>query len=605
MKNLLCLYLILLIAIPCSAKISREGHRVDIIVDTLLFRDNQVKEAVKFYAEAVNYAYGIKTNIYGFTPASKGGTAPELKKVIQDSYNNTKDGKLDGVILMGDLPRATMELASKNDEGIQYQRWTTEYYFMDMDGIWLDTASGWSSTKEFGTGGFLKDSILKTPIFNFGDNGPFDGAPSDTFSIRFEGFIKASKTGLCSLKVVSDNNRKIYIDDNLIIAAWIGDWDVPYYGTIQFKKDSLYAFMMEYADNYGGANMSLYYKYEDEPDWTAIPDSSWRLDKEGKKQGIKASYFANLYLQDSIPHLGEPNGWKSGVSNGIFDGHYSKSGAISDSFEIWVSRVDPQTAGFHGSPKMLLLNWLDKATASQLNRNYHKRAAFFAKEDVNLEDASVNKFLKGFNYIYGNNIDTLLVEGNGYLHNIANDYDWATYTGHGNPTGLANGFGATSFNYSYEVQPRIFHFASCSPTLAYNYFGTANGISVASSIVFGTSKGGLAAIGATKTSGGNQLDDLMYYPMRDSLLGEAYLSWVNQRIKKNTYSGTGIYDWFYVEQLIGDPFISMDPEMVTEPPETFKIHPRSQYARPMVFKERSFDAKGRLLKGSKNVRIFH
>lgn len=602
-------FFLIILAVSAFAQISRNDNRVDIIVDSVLYSDAQVVSAVERYASAVHSEFGINIKIYASSPASSGASALSLKNTIKKSWESNDEGKLEGVILMGDLPRPLMEYPQWNSDGFRYQRWTTDYFYMDMDGVWLDTASGWFHN----FGGKLKDTILQTPVFNIESNSPFVGAPSDSFSIRFSGYIKASQTGLCSLKVVSDNHRRIYLGDTAVIDAWINDYDKPYYGAVHLKAGELYPIKIEYAEAYGGANFSLYKKYAGETQWTPVENSIWFQDESGNKPGIKATYYGNMFLKDSIDHAGEESGWQSGVPNGVFDGHYSKKGTVSDSFEIWVSRVDPNTASIYSNSKTLLLQWLEKAALSHEKRFVQNKAAFFATSDADTTRPSDHKFLDGLRYIYPEeNVDMLLVNGNSYAQSISMDYDWVTYMGHGNELGLANGFDVGNIDYPYEVSARIFHFASCSPMYVYDYVGNHYSISVGSAHVFGTSKGGLAAIGATKTSGDNQLDDLMYYAARDSLLGEAYLSWVNQRIKKNRYKDTGIYDWFYVESLLGDPFVSMKEGTFVLDEETKKeedapnenaeslITKRVILHKEMLNLNRKYDSMGRPLKQKRN-----
>lgn len=571
--------------IPSFAQILRVGQRVDIIVDSVLYADSQVVAAVNQYASAVHDFYGIEINTYAFKPAAYGSTAQELKSEIKKSWENSDRGHLEGVILMGDLPRPMMEYPQWNNDGFRYQRWVTDYYYMDMDGDWLDTASGW----QYNAGGKIKDTLLKSPQFNINSRAPFVGAPADSFSIRFEGFVKASQTGLCSLKVVSDNHRRIFVGDTAVIDAWIDDYDKPYYGAVELKAGKVYPVKIEYAESYGGANFALYKKYESETEWTSVHDSVWFLDEECKNNGIKATYFANMFLQDSLDHAGEKAGWKSGVPNGVFDGHYSKKGAVSDSFEIWVSRVDPNTATLYGTPKTLLLQWLKKATQEHQGKNHSNKSGFFITEDADTTSASEKKFLNGLRYIYPDeNPEVMKVNGKTYVETIAGDYDWITYVGHGNELGLANGFYVSQLKYPYAVKARVFHFASCSPLYNYDYVGNHYSISVGSAHVFGTTGGGLAAVGATKTSGDNQLDDFMYYAARDSLLGEAYLSWINQRIKRNRYPGNGIYDWFYVESLVGDPFVSMSTDKVSA-----VVRKNLPAGERHFIEKQNFDVKGR------------
>lgn len=523
------------------------GADVLMVVDENLWKDASVKEAVNQYATDIENARGVSVKIDSFPAAKTGSTAEDLKKLLVQN----KDG-LRGAIFIGDLPRAQFEYPQWNSDGFRYQRWNSDFFFMDMDGIWKDTASGW-----FGqTGGKLAEQVLSSPNFNYGSGSPLPGTvPADTFSMKIEGFLKSPQSGLCSLMVIADNARRISIGDTVVIDAWLPDWDKQYEGARNMQKDSLYSFSMEYEEEYGGANSTLYWKWDDGY-WEKVPSDIWYYGSD-REPGLQATFYGNLGFKESIDHPGEPTGWESGKGNGIYDGHYSKSGAVADSLEIWVTRIDPYTAGLLGSPKDLLLKWFDKVHASYEKDSRYSKAAYFMVPGTDTTVESNYKFIRGLSSMYGRkSLDVIEADSLIYIQSIAKDYDWAIYVGHGEPLGLALGFNARDMRYPMPVGPRMFHFASCSPLLAYDeLYANTRSVSVGSAHLFGTTGGGLVSVGATKTSGDNQLDDLMYeYAAEGMWIGEAFRRWLNERIKRNRYSPKeAIYDWFYAEAMIGDP----------------------------------------------------
>ena len=227
---------------------------------------------------------------------------------------------------------------------------------------------------------------------------------------------------------------------------------------------------------------------------------------------------------------------------------------------------------------------------------------YFITADADTTSASDRKFILGLSAIYGrDSLDVILADSAEYATNIANPaYGWATYVGHGDPLYLGNGFRAKDLR-GYSVGPRIFHFASCSPLENYDIWGNPWSVSVGSAHIFGTVGGGFVSIGASKTSGDNQLDDLMYYAAENNTIGDAYLSWINERIHKNTYSPReGIYDWFYAETLIGDPLQSglLVPEY---PVSIYKISIEKASSK---FKSstQNWDATGRMKNGNSTAR---
>ena len=527
------------------------GSDVLIITEQNLAQDSRVQEKLQRYINDMETARNITVSTETYSSPKDGGTAEGLKQILI----NNKTG-LQGAIFLGDLPRALFEFHKwvYEEESaalvFNYQRWTSDFFFMDLDGIWQDTASGWFHAFD----GKIKETTVESPNFDYGSGSPIPNeVPADSFSIRFTGFIKSPKTGLCSLKVVSDNGRRVKIGDRVIIDAWFGDWDIPYTGAMTMEKDHLYDFLMEYFEEIGGAYSKLYWKWEDS-DWELIPNNVW-FHNSPLQAGLSATYFGNMSLTETVDYPNAPSGWISGISNGVYDGHYSPKGSVSDSMEIWISRIDPNTAGYFGNPKDLLLNWFDKVHDSYMLGKSSQKAQLFIKDIANISNASNHKFVDGLTKLYGQNFDIFDESSIGYLEGISRDYDWTTYVGHGSPTSLDfENSSVKDIEYPMVVGPRIFHFASCSPLLSYDLNnGNTQSVSVGSAHLFGTRKGGLASVGATKTSGGDQLDTLMYTALsQGASIGEAFKYWVNERIKRNN-EGIDIYDWFYVESLIGDP----------------------------------------------------
>lgn len=529
---------------------SHSKEKIILIVDNEFAENEMVNSAINRYADDLNKSFGMAIDVYSFPNIKKGGTAQALRSFLQSAKDS-----LIGAIFIGDLPRAQFEfIQNPNTSSIRYQRWISDFYFMDLDGIWLDTASGNSESQ----GGLLLEKNVSTPIF-LSDTELPSILPLDSFSIRYRGLLKAPETGICSLSIISDNQRRLWMNDTLIIDAWIRDWDNEYFGLFSIKENEFVPIQIDYAEEWGGSNFKFYWKLPNSSSWVLIPDSVWYTKEH--TPGLTATYFGNVWLHTKEVNstVGSPTSWKSNSSNGIFDGHYNQNGTVSDSMEIWISRIDPYTAGLLGNPTTLLLNYFDKLHSwydSKMPPQSH--GAYFITADADTTTESDKKFILGLSSIYGReNVDVILADGKGYLENIANPiYGWSTYVGHGDPISLANGFKAKDLK-NYSVGPRIFHFASCSPLENYDIWGNPWSISVGSAHLFGTKNGGFVAIGASKTSGDNQLDDLMYYDSKKSFIGAAYLSWINQRLKRNNYSPPeNIYDWFYAETLIGDPLQS-------------------------------------------------
>lgn len=554
-----------------------------IVVDDEMTKDKEISDAINTYTDDIWNTYQVNASVIPFKSQKNGGKVTDLKQILVG-----KKDSITGAIFIGDIPRAQFEFYQKTEDGFRYQRWVTDFYFMDLDGVWKDTAAGGPEAY----GGKLFDTTTTTLNFNVVDGSPIPGkVPADSFSIAYSGYLKSPVTALCSLQLTTDNDRRLWINDSLLIDAWFNNWDIPYYSAFQFKKDSLYKFKLNYAEEYGGAYLTLKWKCGDDISYTPLPDSVWRQNDKSTP-GLNQTYYGNIFMIDSLPEEDIKHLWISGKSNGVFDGHYSQKGAVSDSFEIWVSRIDPNTAGFYGNPKTLLLNYFKKI------HNYYlgifkkaSRSAMFLTEEGGLNNPNDQKFIDGLSVLYSlDSIDMSIADGQEYIDNIKLDkYDWSVYGGHGGQTGLGNGLDITQVEKNMCVSPRFFHFACCGPLTCYDFYGNANSASVGSEHIFNTVNGGFVSIGASKTSGSNQMDDFMYYAFEHKFIGESFREWLNERVKRNQYSNKeDLYDWFYGETIIGDPMQKLDL-----PPKS-TVHIRKAKAQQLSPKSsRLFDLLGR------------
>jgi len=82
----------------------------------------------------------------------------------------------------------------------------------------------------------------------------------DWFSARFEGFIRAPKSGDYIISGKGDNAFRVYINDILVLDHWIGDWDNKVSGTaIKLAGSSYNKIKVEYAEYVGGQNLNLFW----------------------------------------------------------------------------------------------------------------------------------------------------------------------------------------------------------------------------------------------------------------------------------------------------------------------------------------------------------
>ncbi len=93
--------------------------------------------------------------------------------------------------------------------------------------------------------------------FNWGEGAPASGMTVDNFSVRWTGTIEPRYTGTYTFYLTSDNGRRLWINDQLIIDKWLSDYDVTYTGTISLTQMTKYNIKVEYFEEAGGANINL------------------------------------------------------------------------------------------------------------------------------------------------------------------------------------------------------------------------------------------------------------------------------------------------------------------------------------------------------------
>ncbi|MES2733690.1 MAG: cellulase family glycosylhydrolase [Bacteroidota bacterium] len=93
--------------------------------------------------------------------------------------------------------------------------------------------------------------------FNWGEGSPAAGVNVDGFSVRWAGQILPRNTGTYTFHLTSDNGRRLWVNNVLIIDKWVDDWDITYTGTINLTAGQKVNIKVEYFENWGGANAKL------------------------------------------------------------------------------------------------------------------------------------------------------------------------------------------------------------------------------------------------------------------------------------------------------------------------------------------------------------
>jgi uncharacterized repeat protein (TIGR03806 family) len=106
--------------------------------------------------------------------------------------------------------------------------------------------------------------------FDWGGGSPAPGIPVDYFSARWTGSLTAPFTETYTIYVPSDNGVRVWLNNQLILDKWspadISGW---HNFTIPLVANQAIPIKVEYAELYGGANISIYWYSNSQP-WEAI-----------------------------------------------------------------------------------------------------------------------------------------------------------------------------------------------------------------------------------------------------------------------------------------------------------------------------------------------
>ncbi|HEX8611053.1 MAG TPA: family 43 glycosylhydrolase [Telluria sp.] len=89
--------------------------------------------------------------------------------------------------------------------------------------------------------------------FHWGFGSPAAGVNADQFSVRWRGRIVPGYSENYTFYLNSDNGRRLWIDNTLVIDRWVDDWGTEYKGSIALQAGRSYDIRVEYFENQGAA----------------------------------------------------------------------------------------------------------------------------------------------------------------------------------------------------------------------------------------------------------------------------------------------------------------------------------------------------------------
>ena len=158
-----------------------------------------------------------------------------LEFVVLDSHGNSVDNA-----------RVTLLMKDNGEQENDDDTFVGEYY----------SSPGTGGSPDFGDFVLTReDDVIN---FDFGGGSPDDSIPNDDFQIRWTATIEAEAEGNYAFRSYTDDGLRLYIDEQLIIDHWQDQGAVSRTGDIYLSQGS-HECIMEYYENGGGANASLYW----------------------------------------------------------------------------------------------------------------------------------------------------------------------------------------------------------------------------------------------------------------------------------------------------------------------------------------------------------
>lgn len=194
-------------------------------------------------------------NAYIWQYTDQHATNQQFIAIAADSgyykFINVLSGKV--ISIENESTAAEARLVQRADTGQLSSRW--QLYKGATVGNGNGLTGNYYNGMNFDT---LKLSRIDPNInFDWGEGAPAPGLTIDHTSIRWTGKIEPRYTGTYTFYITSDNGRRLWINNQLVIDKWMNDWDIEYSGTIALTAGQQYDFKMEYFEDYGGANAKL------------------------------------------------------------------------------------------------------------------------------------------------------------------------------------------------------------------------------------------------------------------------------------------------------------------------------------------------------------
>lgn len=185
-------------------------------------------------------------------------------------------------------------------------------------------------------------AVIRSEALNFAWAGSPEGTglPADNFSVRWSGLVEVPQTGAFSLRTLSDDGIRVWVDGQLVINNWGAHGPMyDHTGTFDWSSGEFHKITVEYQELGGPGTAQLMWKLPSASDFEVVPAA--RLYPAGSGTGLMGDYFSNATLQGS-PVLTRTQGisfaWPGSPAAGV----------PADNFSVrWRGQIEATQSGNH------------------------------------------------------------------------------------------------------------------------------------------------------------------------------------------------------------------------------------------------------------------
>ena len=197
-----------------------------------------------------------------------------------------------GKILEAASMSSLAQVFQSADQNQAYARWQLEPVPPLSSGNGNGLTADYYNGTEFNT--WRLTQVDTTIQFNWGTGRPNRNVNVDNISISWQGKIEPRAAGEYTFYVNSDNGRRLWVNNQLIIDKWLDDYDIEYEGNITLQANQLYDIKLEYFESTGGAYCRLEWLNQKQPREIVPRSQLYSLDYSGTDE-LNADDFFFVY----------------------------------------------------------------------------------------------------------------------------------------------------------------------------------------------------------------------------------------------------------------------------------------------------------------------